>query len=195
MNLGISDSWRPLSADHHSHDGNDVSRSVGQREEWDSDDELDSEMATALFECGRSKLTERDFKEAESCFGNAISMIADKERIMVVSNDMAKTKLNAMSGLITALKEQSKWDDAQRLLRERISVLSGQKTSDYGDPILDTLLLAEVLLCKGDYTEALLYGRRAYKAFQRKGPARRQESENSLVLLVEVCRVSRRQTE
>jgi len=181
-----SGSWQRASIDQNG----DTFTSADQSQDWDSDDELELEMSTALIKYGNSKLSEKNFEEAESCFENCIDRVTQRDVTLRVNNDLATAKLNAMSGLVTALKEQSKWDDAQKLLREKIAILSRMGNTNSEDAVLDTLTLAEVLLAKRDFTEALLYGRRAYKAFKRVGILRQRECKQSLNLLIDICRES-----
>jgi WD40 repeat protein len=168
---------------------------VDPEAEWDSDEEHDLELATTLLDLGKLKLKDKDFAVAESRLKSCIGIVTEKELTVAVSSDLSMVKLNAMSELITAFREQLKWDEAHQLLRDRITLLSRNSKTSGLDILLDTLLLAEILSTKGNFTEALLYARKSYQKSKRMGPSRKAECIRSLVLLVNACSASGKQDE
>jgi WD40 repeat protein len=163
--------------------------------DWDSDEEHELELATALLNLGTSQLKDKDFTTAESRLKSCIGIITEKELTSSVSNDLSMVKLNAISELITALREQSKWEEVYKMLREKIAILSRSGSASSLDILFDTLSLAEMLHEKGESTEACLYARTSYRRFKRMGASRRSECIRSLTVLVEACSASGKQNE
>ena len=109
---------------------------------------------------------------------------------------MSTLRLYAMFRLIDVLIDQRKWDDAQKLLKKKITLAaSGQSQVDGVTVIDDTLLVAKVLFEKKDFTEAPLYARRARKDLKKAGLQDSHRSEEALLLLIKICQSSGKQSD
>ncbi|OCK78036.1 hypothetical protein K432DRAFT_279567, partial [Lepidopterella palustris CBS 459.81] len=137
------------------------------RSQSDSDSDLELEIVQALMKRGKEKLVTKDFHSAERLFRNCLSRTLG-------SGSLASTRRSPKSEIMTLLLEayrrQEKWDAAQSLLMDKLAFESRNATGDNGDTLTDMLSLVDVLLQKGDYAEAKLYGRRTLKGYRKLGP-------------------------
>lgn len=87
-------------------------------------------------------------------------------------------------------------DDTQKLLKEKIALAASFRTNESDLTVLNnTLMLSEVLLEKKDITEALLYGRRAYRAFKKQDPPNQERCVDALRILIRICQSSGKQSD
>jgi tetratricopeptide (TPR) repeat protein len=158
--------------------------------EWDSDDDMELELARESIRLGDSKLNTEDYKEAEGHFKFSIERVNTSASTAAV---MFKEKVVALSGLAQSYFMQAKYDDAEKGLRELIEI--DCREENYSDPNDSSLRLAKVLMRKGNFTEASLYARKACKAYKKMGPAMLDRYELSLTLLIEICKASGKKTD
>jgi hypothetical protein len=122
------------------------------------------------------------------------SINGSEEGHLVVST--SKRHRNAYGKTMPQLDETSGIDEfdsdedlevemVQSLLSEKIAM--GSRESAAVEVLSDMLLLVEVLLEKGAYAEALLYGRQALKGYRRLGEPGTQGVGESLRHLVKIC--------
>jgi tetratricopeptide (TPR) repeat protein len=157
-------------------------------DQWDSDEEVETELTQALLKQGKAKLQSKEYEAAERFFEGCLGRLSDAPSASGLSiNKMDQgLHLDALTHLIIAIRALEKWEDAERLLKRKITLTSRSSLVDISS-LEDTLQLTEVLLEKKDYTEALLYGRRAYKAYKKRGSAGFDGSKQSLALLIKIC--------
>ncbi len=156
--------------------------------DWDSDEEEEQDLIQALYQQGKLSLTTGKYNDAEKDLQNCISRLSIRKTPENKSQNNLVLELDAMSDLITALRMQQKLDDAQKVLKERITLLaSSNSKEDEHNALNDTLVLTEVLLDNKNYTEALLYGRRAYRVLKKQVPQNQKKSERALKLLIRIC--------
>lgn len=158
-------------------------------EQSDSDNDLEVEMVQALFRRGKEKLQAKDHQAAEQLFRNCLTRISSNTS-MVSSKSMSKTKSEIMSLLLDVYLADEKWDEAQLLLLEKITVGSRDRPEDDGRVLKDMLTLVDIFVHKRSYTEALLYGRRALRGYRKMGAGGTQGVESSLKALVRVSHLN-----
>jgi hypothetical protein len=164
--------------------------------DWDSDGEEELDFIQALFQQGMSNLNANEVSEAEKDLQNCVNRLSNNKWPEEMSKKFRSMQLDAMSALVTALKKQQKWDDTQKLLKEKITLAASFRTNENDLIILnDTLMLSEVLLEKKDLTEALLYGRRAYRAFKKQDPQNQDRCVDALRILIRICQSSGKQSD
>jgi len=134
-------------------------------EQSDSDNDLEVEIIQALLKRGKEKLTAKDYGGAEKLFRNCLTRTSSGS--LVSLHRVPKSKSEIMTLLLETYIAQEKWNEAQSLLLEKIALGSRDTSSESGGVHSDMLTLVDVLLHKGAYAEALLYGRRLVK-FQYK---------------------------
>lgn len=150
----------------------------------DSDSDLEVELVKAMYKRGKEKLTAEDFSSAERLFRNCLSRTSTSGDTKA-SNRALKPKI--MTHLLETYRKQEKWDDARALLIDKMAQGSRTATSDNPGILYDMLDLVEVLIQKGDYMEARLYGRKGLKGYRKLGPTGLPGVETSLRLLILIC--------
>ena len=164
--------------------------------DWDSDVEEQLELIQALFHQGMSRLNANKSNEAEKDFRNCMNRLSSNEWPQGSPDEFNSLRFNVMSALVTVLKKQQKWDDAQKLLKEKITLTASLHANGNSLVVLDdTLMLSEVLLETKDLTEALLYGRRAYKGFKNQDPQNSDRCVDALRLLIRICELGGNQSD
>lgn len=154
----------------------------------DSDTELEEATVLALLKRGRQRLAEDDFQAAERHFRNCLNRLSEIEP-SIPARRILHINSEATPLLIVAYCRQKKLDAAQSLLMERIT-----NPPDPPDPqdvhgiLYYMFSLVEVLFRKAEYSEALLYGRRALKGYWKLGSNGSSEAEKLLKLLIRICR-------
>jgi tetratricopeptide (TPR) repeat protein len=156
--------------------------------EWDSDDEMELELARESVDIGILHLEKKNYKEAEAHFKYSIDKVNTRGSTAALMIDQ---RTDAIQGLASSYFWQMKFDEAEKLIRDMMET----NRNGYGDPDYNTLRLAEVLMRKGDLAEALLYARKACKAYKKAGDDGRIGYRNSLKLLVEICKASGKKTD
>ncbi|KAF4629650.1 hypothetical protein G7Y89_g8493 [Cudoniella acicularis] len=159
---------------------------VSLSEQSDSDADLEVEMFQALLKLGKEKLEGNDFDSAERLFRNCLTRTSANGSLVDL-HLIPKSRLEIMRLLVSLYFAQEKWNEAQSILLEKISLGSRDKSRDKGDVLTDMLTLVDVLLHKNAYAEALLYGRRAFKGYRKMGPEGRGGVERSLRAIVRTC--------
>jgi hypothetical protein len=162
--------------------------------DWDSDEEHDIELAKMILKQGKAKILAGDFEGAERYLENCRGRLIDMQDLPRFGSIIPDLLLDTLSHLITTSREQQKWDDADKLLRQKITLISRHSSRDLSS-ISDMLALAEVLLEKKEITESLLYARKAYRSSKKQGATRINNCKRALNLLVKVCVLSDKQIE
>ncbi|KAH6677154.1 hypothetical protein B0J14DRAFT_336766 [Halenospora varia] len=162
-----------------------VEESAGS-EQSDSDTDLEVEKFQALMKQGKKKFREKDFGSAERLFRNCLARISSNVSITPLHH-IPISEDEIMEFLLSVYLAQEKWDEAQFLLLEKISVESRDNSRDSGGVLMDLLTLVDVLIYKKSYAEALLYGRRVLKGYRKMGSNGVPGVESSLKALVRVC--------
>jgi hypothetical protein len=150
-------------------------------DEVDSDEDLEVEMVQSLQRRGKKRLDAKDYAGAERLFRNCLL----RTSVGSFASMHQTLKSEIMMLLLQTYRQQEKWTEAQSLLSEKIAM--GSRESAAGEVLSDMLLLVEVLLEKGAYAEALLYGRQALKGYRRLGEPGTQGVGESLRHLVKIC--------
>ena len=158
---------------------------VSGSEHSDSDNDLEVEIIQALLKRGKEKLGAKDYAGAEKLFRNCLTRTSAGS--LVSLHRAPKSKSEIMTLLLDTYLAQEKWNEAQSLLLEKISLGSRDTSSESGDVLADMLTLVDVLLHKSSHAEALLYGRRSLKGYRKLGSKGTSGVEKSLRALVRVC--------
>lgn len=191
-----------------------------ESDQSDSDGELEAEIIQSLLRRGKDKLAAQEFEAAErECLFSVFKFLTPKKPELQRLFQKAETdiftghfrnclsripsngstvslhrllgsKSEIMALLLTAYRQQEKWDEAHSLLTEKIALESRNSSKNSHGVLADTLILVEVLFKKSAFAEALLYGRRALKSYRRMGPDGIQGVQSSLGLLCQVCKAS-----
>ena len=132
---------------------------------------------------GKEKLAAEDFEAAERLFCNCLDKTSSNESLADVLHSQ---KSEIMMLLLKTYRQQEKWSEAESLLKTKIALGARAAPSDNDDVLSDTLLLAEVLLKRSDYIQALLHGRRALKGYRRLGTSGTLGVEKALRLLIQI---------
>lgn len=148
-----------------------------QMDHSDSDTDIDAELVQALLKQGKERLYAKDFGGAERLLHNCLSRPASSFSL----------KVEVMTLLVETYLQQEKWTEAQSILVQKIASVPSNTVDDGSDVLLDILTLADVLLKKGAYKEALLYGRRALKGYRKMGELGTAGVKKALQLLVTIC--------
>lgn len=159
-----------------------VEESTGS-EQSDSDSDLEVELLHVLMKHGKEKHLTKDYETAERLFRTCLTKISST----VSFKSTPKLKLDVMELLLDVYRAQEKWNEAQSLLMERISLGSREKSTDNSRVFEDMLTLVDVLIHKKSYAEALLYGRRSLKGYRKMGPNGVIGVETSLVAIIRIC--------
>jgi tetratricopeptide (TPR) repeat protein len=164
--------------------------------EWDSDEEEELEITQALFQQGLSNLKADEISEAEKHLRNCIDRLSNNQWPQSLANQLKPLRFDAMSALVTVLQKQQNWDDAEKLLKEKIILAASlHMHRNYLTVLDDTLMLSEVLLEKKDFTEALLYGRRVYRAFKKQSPQNRDRCASAILVIIRIYELSGNQSD
>ncbi|KAF2673191.1 WD40 repeat-like protein [Microthyrium microscopicum] len=156
----------------------------------DPADEEESELILALFQQGKAKLHASKSSEAEADLKSCVKWLKKKKRRRN-NEDLHFLHIEVLSCLILAFKAQRKWDEAEKLLREKIAFVASSDVLESCAPHLqDTLMLSEILVEKSHLTEALLYARRAYKGFRKQYPRQLDcclQALRNLIRILQLC--------
>jgi tetratricopeptide (TPR) repeat protein len=153
----------------------------------DHDVEIELDMAKALLQQGRLILEEQDWKEAESRFQDAVYILG--ENISGQNSEISILWLDAISSLIEVQKELRKWENAKRLLKQKLAFHQGSFDGPNLpiDQLQDVLALSKVLCENKEFREAQAQAKKAEKAFEDQGPSGVEGRKQALELLIRVC--------
>jgi tetratricopeptide (TPR) repeat protein len=160
-----------------------------ESEQSDSDTDLEMEIVQALLKRGKEKFEAKDLEAAERLFRNCLSRISSNISTLSLHH-IPRPKYEIMTLLLNVYVAQGNWNEAQSLLLEKIAAGSRDKSGNNGLVLIDMLTLVNILIQKGSYTEALLYGRRALKGYRKMGSDGAEGVESSLKSLVHVCHLN-----
>jgi hypothetical protein len=151
----------------------------------DSDeDDVEHELIGTILELGIEKLEERDLEQAENyltdCYKRILALISSASQ----AETLRSLRKTALENLIELYQAKHEWSNASFYLKEKlIFSVKGDKVEN----AKDTLALGQTLQNNAEHSEALVYTKKAYKAFKNMGPAQQPECEQALRLLSEIC--------
>jgi hypothetical protein len=136
----------------------------------DSDGDLEGEITGALFRSGEEKFAAKDYQSAErllkSCYSR-LSLVSSPSVPASRSKDTV-SKLKVLKALHKLYIRQKRWEQAQIVVTERISLAQLSETGgNTAEVFEDVLWLAKILIERQIYGEAHLQARRAFKGFKK----------------------------
>ena len=157
----------------------------------DSDDDLEAELARALFNTGKERFLESNYASAEralrTCLSKLPLIITTRESNSPSPLSNIPSRIEVMGLLFQCCKNQQKWAEAKKLLTEKISIRERRMGRTDFNVLADLLVLVEILIEKQDLVEAQLYARRALNGYRKIGASGVEGTEMSLRSLVHLC--------
>ncbi|KUJ13920.1 uncharacterized protein LY89DRAFT_736918 [Mollisia scopiformis] len=136
-----------------------------EREEADSDDDLELELIQSLLEQGEKQLSSKQYLEAEKHLKNCLSRIPSG--LDVLPENLLELRLRALDWLAVLFMETKRYDDGIATLAELIA-LQSQLPSKYSPNILlDHLHISKGFYYKKDYAGAFSSAKRALKGYKK----------------------------
>jgi len=157
--------------------------------EWDSDEEVELEIAKAFLTNAKARMRSRDWTSAEQLLRSYLSRLNDSESLSNYTPAIEVLRIEALLCLVTSTMAQDKWKDAELFMKQKVEYKDRMSPARNSNP-MDNLILAEILVSQENHTEALIYGKRAYKAFKKQGIHGQEGLCQSLSMLSLACRDS-----
>lgn len=158
-------------------------RTTGSDDGADSDDELQDEIVSLLWEDGKQKVKAGNIASAEKAFQNCLGRIQGSQS--KTKPGQAIIHFEVVTILYGIYHTQQRWKDAEEMLLQKLSVGERLFGKENRNNLEDVFNLAKVTKEQNNINAAQLHARRALKGYRKLGKS--EEVKGCLNLLIILC--------